>query len=86
MSEALEFPLRIGPHRVVAFTRIGSAPGTRPSQGVAITQDEDGFNVHSVWLADAEIGRWEGQNGRYGVTWQRALDALVDRAAPLPPP
>jgi hypothetical protein len=82
----MQFPHRVGPHRVVAFALIGTAPGTRADQGVAITQDEDGFNVHSVFLADGEIGRWEGLNGRYGVTWQRALDAMVDRAAPSPPP
>src|SRR6266496_330124 len=67
MSEA-PFPQRIGPHRVVAFTRITAGPGTFPVQGIAITKDGDRFNVHSVWLADAEIGRWEGQNGRYGIT------------------
>ncbi|WIM95793.1 hypothetical protein ACTOB_007927 [Actinoplanes oblitus] len=82
----MQFPQRIGPDRVVAFIQIGSAPGTQAHQGVAITKDKDGFNVHSVWLADAEIGRWEAQNGRYGVTWQRALDAMVDRAATSPPP
>ncbi|GIE98955.1 hypothetical protein [Paractinoplanes rishiriensis] len=82
----MQIPHSIGPHRVVAFTRIGSDPSTNPDQGIAITRDRDGFNVHTVFLADREIGRWEGQNGRYGVTWQRALDAMVDRAAPSPPP
>lgn len=82
----MQFPERIGPHRVVAFARIASAPGTRPHQGIAITEERDWFNVHTVWLADAEIGRWEGQNGRYGITWPRALSELVERAEGAPPP
>lgn len=77
----MQFPERIGPNKVVAFVHVGQAPGTRPGQGIAITEDRaDRYNVHSVWLADPEANRWEGQNGRYGVTWYRALDLMNERA------
>jgi hypothetical protein len=82
----MQFPERVGVHHVVAFTRITAGPGTFPVQGIAITKDGDRFNVHSVWLADAEIGRWEGQNGRYGITWSRALGEMVERALDAPAP
>jgi hypothetical protein len=82
----MQSPERVGAHRVVAFTSITAGPGTYPIQGIAITKDGDRFNVHSVWLADAEIGRWEGQNGRYGITWPRALGEMVQRALDAPAP
>jgi hypothetical protein len=82
----MQFPQRVGVHPVVAFTHITAGPGTFPVQGIAITKDGDRFNVHSVWLADAEIGRWEGQNGRYGITWPRALGEMVQRALDAPAP
>jgi hypothetical protein len=76
----MQSPERIGVHPVVAFTSITAGPGTYPVQGIAITKDRDRFNVHSVWLADAKIGRWDGHNGRYGITWPRALGEMVQRA------
>lgn len=82
----MQFPQRIGPHRVAAFVHLGEAPGMRPDRGIAITKDGDRFNVHTVWLADGEIGRWEGQNGRYGITWPRALGEMVQRALDAPGP
>jgi hypothetical protein len=82
----VQSPQRVGAHPVVAFTRITAGPGTFPVQGIAITKDGDRFNVHSVWLADSEIGRWEGQYGRYGITWPRALGEMVQRALNAPAP
>jgi hypothetical protein len=82
----VQFPRRVGPYRVVAFTHITAGPGTHPVQGIAITKDGERFNVHSVWLTCSEIGRWEGQNGRYGITWPRALGEMVQRALDAPAP
>jgi hypothetical protein len=73
-------PDRIGPCPVVAFIRYGRAEGMRPERGAAITADRrDRYNVHTVFW-DESTARWEGQNGRYGVTWPVALNELVDRA------
>lgn len=81
----MQFPERVGPHSVVAFTHIASSAGERAGQGIAITQDGDRFNVHTVWLADAGTNRWEGVNGRYGVRWPIALGEMVQRALDKPP-
>ena len=70
---------------VVAFTLKSAGHGERETQGVAITQDGDRFNIHTVWLADPVANRWEGINGRYGVSWSAALDAMVQRVLDAPP-
>jgi hypothetical protein len=72
-------PDRIGAYPVVAFARYGNAPGMRPNRGVAITAQDDRFNVHTVFF-DESTARWEGQNGHYGLTWQAALAELHRRA------
>ena len=72
-------PDRVGAFPVVAFARYGNAPGMRPNRGVAITAEGDRFNVHTVFF-DESTGRWEGQNGYYGLTWQAALAELHSRA------
>ncbi len=72
-------PDRVGAFPVVAFARYGQAPGMRPNRGVAVTVEGDRFNVHTVFLDDA-TGRWEGQNGHYGLPWQAARAELNSRA------
>jgi hypothetical protein len=72
-------PSRIGAFPGVAFAHYGNAPGMQPNRGVAITAEGDRFNVHTVFF-DESTGRWEGQNGHYGVTWQAALAELHSRA------
>ena len=82
----MQSPHRFGVPTVVAFTHITAGPGTFEVQGIAITKDGTRFNVHSVWLADPETNRWEGQHGRYGITWPRALGEMVQRALDAPAP
>jgi hypothetical protein len=76
----LAAPDRVGTCPVVAFIRYGRAEGMRPERGAAITADNGGrYNVHTVFW-DESTARWEGQNGRYGITWALALTELIDRA------
>ena len=72
-------PDRVGACQVVAFIRYGRAEGMRPERGAAITADAGRYNVHTVFWDEA-TARWEGQNGRYRITWPAALAELIDRA------
>jgi hypothetical protein len=82
---AMAAPERVAAMRVVAFTLKSTGPSERAVQGVAITQDGDRFNVHTVWLADPVTNRWEGINGHYGMTWPAALTELAQWALDTPP-
>lgn len=73
-------PARISAYPMVAFIRYGQAEGMVPLRGGAITAAGLGrYNVHTVFF-DENTARWEGQNGRYGVTWDVARDELNRRA------
>jgi hypothetical protein len=73
-------PDRIAVCPVVAFIRYGAAEGVQPMRGAAITADGAGrYNVHTVFWQE-HTARWDGTNGRYGVTWDVARDAMNRRA------
>lgn len=73
-------PDRLAACPVVAFVRYGAAEGVPPVRGAAITADGAGrYNVHSVFWQE-NTARWDGSNGRYGVTWAVARDAMNRRA------
>jgi hypothetical protein len=73
-------PDRLAACPVVAFIRYGAAEGVPPVRGAAITADGAGrYNVHSVFF-DQRMARWGGSNGRYGLTWEAARDAMNRRA------
>jgi hypothetical protein len=71
-------PQHIGAFPVVAFIRHGQQPGMQPHRGVAVTAETGRYNVHTVFWNE-DTARWEGQNGRYGVSWEAARDDLNDR-------
>lgn len=78
-------PRRIAAYPVVAFVRYGHRDGSAAGRGVAITSDGDQYNVHTVsW--DESAARWEGGNGRYGVTWDAARIEMNRRADGEPQP
>lgn len=73
-------PDRIAACPVVAFIRYGAADGVPPVRGAAITADGAGrYNVHTVFWHE-NTARWDATNGRYGVSWDVALDAMNWRA------
>jgi hypothetical protein len=73
-------PDRLAACPVVAFVRYGTAEGVPPVRGAAITADGAGrYNVHTVFWHE-NTARWDGSNGRYGVTWDVARDAMNRRA------
>ncbi len=73
-------PDRLAACPVVAFIRYGAADGVPPVRGAAITADGAGrYNVHTVFWHE-NTARWDGTNGRYGVTWDVARDAMNRRA------
>jgi hypothetical protein len=73
-------PDRIAACPVVAFIRYGAADGVPPMRGAAITADGTGrYNVHTVFWHE-NTARWDGTNGRYGVSWDVARDAMNRRA------
>jgi hypothetical protein len=79
-------PDRIASCPVVAFTRCGIGEGVPLLRGAAITADGAGcYHVHSVFWHD-RTARWDGTNGRYGVSWDVARDTMNERADAETPP
>ena len=76
-------PRRIAGRPVLAFIRYGQAEGATRGRGVAITADcsrrTGRYHVHTVFW-DEFSSRWEGNNGRYDMTWEAARAELNRRA------
>jgi len=73
-------PDRLAGCPVVAFVRYGVAEGVPPVRGAAITADGAGrYNVHTVFWHE-NTARWDGTNGRYGVTWDVAGNEMARRS------
>ncbi|MFJ1700450.1 hypothetical protein ACIOHC_36265 [Streptomyces sp. NPDC088252] len=84
-----ELPSKINGYPVMAAVRTPSGKGEHVDQGVVIVVDHDGeFNAGTknqfiVWYIasnpNVECGAWQAMNGRYGLTWSRALEVFGER-------